>query len=194
MEPRSQTHHLRQYEYSLKWIWRQTISQNWPLPVLRVSYYCNLTTQFLEKINSNRFLCKKIFPILGLEGNGYLKALISAFPFWREGHMSSWVGPSLGFHTTKTTCPPASQPSLTICQSTLPHYALTTSRGTLKMAFWLISDSANNKSPINPVYWYYLTTTSANTFLITAPNSSSQTFSSGCLLSNSLRDPFSPGP
>ena len=61
-------------------------------------------------------------------------------------------------------CPPTSQPSLIISQSTWLHSALTGSRGTLLMAFWPLSDSVKNISPINPnCSPYYMTTTPAST-------------------------------
>ena len=44
------------------------------------------------------FSTRKYLQTLGLEGNGHLKG----FPFWREGCVSSWVGPSLGNHTTNS--------------------------------------------------------------------------------------------
>lgn len=47
------------------------------------------------------FSTRKYLQTLGLEGNGHLRALVSAFPSWREGCIS-WVGPSLGNHATNS--------------------------------------------------------------------------------------------
>lgn len=61
------------------------ISQHGSLPDLRVSHYHGLPAQFLEpKKLKTGFSTGMYFQSLGLEGNGHLRTLISAFAILEE--------------------------------------------------------------------------------------------------------------
>ena len=103
MEPRSQTHPSGSTGIPENEPGGKNLSQHGPLPDLWVSHYHGLPAPFLEpKELKTGFSTGTYFQSLGLEGNGHLRALISALPSWREGYVSCQVGPSSGNHTTES--------------------------------------------------------------------------------------------